>query len=122
MQVRVARLAMSLARKLQRTSVLNTGSLVGEILSRSYSFQSPDETVTPSRVLVLYSFEKTQLRQGDRTIPACSTCCQYIMLMALGVHHVKFSVRKYDYTYQVGQTSRIGEWRYCRSCKEPSLL
>ena len=32
MQVRVARLAMSLARKLQRTSVLNTGSLVGEIL------------------------------------------------------------------------------------------
>ena len=31
-RVRVARLAMSLARKLQRTSVLNTGSLVGEIL------------------------------------------------------------------------------------------
>ena len=90
--------------------------------TRSYSFESPDETATPGRVLVLYSFEKTQLRQGDRTIPACSTCCQYIMLMTLGVHHVKYSVRKYDYTYQVGQTSRIGEWRYCRSCEEPSLL
>ena len=91
--------------------------------TRSYSFESPDETVTPGRVLVLYSFEKTHLRQGDRTNPACSTCgnCQY-MSMALGVHNVKYCIRTYDYTYQVGQTSRIGEWRYCRSYKEPSLL
>ena len=44
--------------------------------TRSYSLESPDETATPGRVLVLYSFEKKHLRQEDRTIPACSTCCQ----------------------------------------------
>ena len=69
--------------------------------TRSYFFESPDETATPGRVLVLYSFEKNTptTRRQDHS----SMFDLLSMLTALGVYK---NIWLYS---QVGQTSRIGE-------------
>lgn len=90
-------------------------SLVGKIsdLTLEHSpFESSNEI---GSVLTLYPSEKHTY--DKQTVPF-QPVRLIVNVAALGVN----SVSVWTCNYQVRQTSRIGEWRCCGTCKEPSLF